>query len=263
MYGYPYNYGGFQPAYQTYAAPRLTTSASYAPAYSTTTIAGTTSFAQPAFSAQPSFVQTSTVQPVSRSVPLAASSSIVIPKPAAAPAATVIKAAPKSEEVKRAVSERAAAWTARSQWDFDELPHPEGFRFYYKCIIFTAAADGSLDPKEKEWILGYAEAMGAPADLIAELESINPAQLKVQNFGTEFEKFLQRSDRRSQAAKKGIIFDCIRAASADGNFAAQERSAVIELAGRFKLTEKDVKELEAIVAEEKALKIKKAKLVNN
>jgi len=127
----------------------------------------------------------------------------------------------------------------------------------------AASADSQLDPKEKEWILGYAESMGASNDLVRELDTIEPKQLKALDFGKDFEKFLQRDDLRSRAAKKGIIFDCIRAASADGIFHTDERKAVVDLALRFRLTEGDVQILEALVQEEKQLKAKKAQLVHH
>jgi len=165
-------------------------------------------------------------------------------------------------KIHREVSERAAAWTAKTQWDFDELPHPDGFRFYMSSVMFCAASDGVLDPKERNWVLGYAAALGAPTELIRDLERMSAQSLKVQNLGPDFEKFCQRTDKRSAAAKRGIIYDAIRAASADGVFAVDERKSVVDLAVKFGLSKEVVIELEALVAEEKKIKERKAGLVH-
>jgi len=174
----------------------------------------------------------------------------------------VVASKPANAKVQREVSERAAQWTAKTQWDFDELPHPDGFRFYMSSLMFCCAADGDLDPKEKAWVLGYAAALGAPMDLMKELETLNVENLKKQNLGDDFEKFCQRNDKRSTASKRGIIYDCIRAASADGTFSKEERKAVVNLAIKFGLTEDNVGELEKLHLQEKALKEEKAKLVH-
>jgi len=167
-----------------------------------------------------------------------------------------------TQKVQREVSERAAAWTAKNQWDFDELPHTDGFRFYMSSVMLCASSDGVLDPKEKAWVLGYAAALGSPADLMKELESMSVDSLKKQNLGEDFEKFCARSDKRSTASKRGIIYDAIRAASADGVFAIAERKSVVDLAIKFGLSESVVSELEGLVNDEKALKEKKANLVH-
>jgi len=182
-------------------------------------------------------------------------------QPAAAAQASGTKQA-SSQKVQREVSERAAQWTAKNQWDFDELPHTDGFRFYMSSVMYCASSDGVLDPKEKQWVLGYAAALGSPADLMKELENMSVESLKKQNLGEDFEKFCARNDKRSTASKRGIIYDAIRAASADGVFAREERKSVVDLAVKFGLSEDVVVGLEALVNEEKALKEKKAGLVH-
>jgi uncharacterized membrane protein YebE (DUF533 family) len=165
-------------------------------------------------------------------------------------------------KVQREVSERAAAWTAKNQWDFDELPHPDGFRFYMSSVMLCASSDGVLDPKEKEWVIGYAAALGSPADLLRDLEKMSVETLKRQNLGDDFEKFCQRTDKRSAAAKRGIVYDAIRASCADDDFHEKERQSVVDLAIKFGLTKEVVQELENLVKEERALKNKKAGLVH-
>jgi len=175
---------------------------------------------------------------------------------------TVAAAAPAAPKVQREVSERAAAWTAKNQWDFDELPHPDGFRFYMSSVMLCASSDGVLDPKEKAWVLGYAAALGSPADLMRELESMTVENLKRQNLGEDFEKFCARTDKRSTASKRGIIYDAIRAASADGVFHTDERQSVVNLALKFGLSKEVVAELEALHNEERALSKRKEALVH-
>jgi len=175
-------------------------------------------------------------------------------------------AAPPPMRVPREVSDRAAMWCAKNQWDFTELPHPEGFKFYMTSVLVCAAADGVLHENEKKWIVGYAASMGAPLELIHDLDSARTAQdvqrLKAKNLGEDFTRFCERTDSRSAAAKRGIVYDAIRAATADGDFALTERQAVLDLAARFGLAKETVAELEALNNKEKALQAEKASLIH-
>lgn len=174
--------------------------------------------------------------------------------------------APPPMRVPREVSDRAALWVAKNQWDFTELPHPEGFKFYMTSVLVCASADGVLHENEKSWIVGYAAAMGAPIELVRELESAKTAadveRLKARHLGEDFAKFCARTDSRSAASKRGIVYDAIRAASADNDFAVSERQSVVDLAVKLGLTKDDVTALEALNNKEKAVQAEKASLIH-
>jgi hypothetical protein len=173
---------------------------------------------------------------------------------------------PAPMRVPREVSDRAALWVAKNQWDFTELPHPEGFKFYMTSVLVCASADGVLHENEKSWIVGYAASMGAPIELVRELESAKTAadveRLKARHLGEDFAKFCARTDSRSAASKRGIVYDAIRAASADNDFAVSERQSVVDLAVKLGLTKDDVVALEALNNKEKAVQAEKASLIH-
>ncbi|CAF0792564.1 unnamed protein product [Didymodactylos carnosus] len=71
-----------------------------------------------------------------------------------------------------------------------------------------AAADGEYNEKEKEWILGYRAALGAPADLLAELQKYVPN-------AEDWHDLLNNKDVFVGQSRRALIYDSFHAASAD------------------------------------------------
>jgi Tellurite resistance protein TerB len=140
----------------------------------------------------------------------------------------------------------AARWLFNHDQHFKTLPPPNDFSVYAKALLCCANADHQLAPAEREWVLGYFACLGAPPEFIDQLRNY-PAEDDVLELIAKSPVVAEQGSRRS------LLFDAIRASSADGTFHEKERAAVERLAAKLGVSTDEVRALEqAYVDEERA-----------
>jgi len=137
-----------------------------------------------------------------------------------------------------------ARWLFNHDLGFSKMAPISAFETYAKAVLLCANGDGEITPPEREWVLGYFAGLGAPESVIEVLRDYPATEDVIQ---------LLESAPWGAAVKRNsrsVVFDSIRAASADGEFQPRERAAVERLAISIGLTSQDVEELEAAYKEE-------------
>jgi hypothetical protein len=146
----------------------------------------------------------------------------------------------------------AARWLFNHDLRFKKVPPMTTFDVYAKAVLCCANGDGKLTPPERDWVLGYFAGLGAPQAFID--------MLREYKGDDDVAKLVERAPEVN-ASRRSVVFDAIRAASADGEFNAQERAAVERLATKLGLTRDDVNAIEAAYLEEQRAFEKRLKAV--
>jgi uncharacterized tellurite resistance protein B-like protein len=133
-----------------------------------------------------------------------------------------------------------------------EMPR-EAFMSVAKAFKIVLAADGELHPKELAAFRDTCRTYGATDDVLGELEAFDPTGVSVeQAFG---------GMDLSRIPARGLLYDVIKAAQADGDYASAERAAV-ESAARLLGIDADVlAQLTALVEEENGLRDRRHQLL--
>jgi uncharacterized membrane protein YebE (DUF533 family) len=131
----------------------------------------------------------------------------------------------------------SASWVIRQEWNIDitKLGAPD-FESYGKALFICANGDGKITPPEREWILGYFAAAGYPDSIIEMLSTYD---------GSGNIDELVKSSVPTQQSIRTLVYDAIRACSADGEFNAGERAMVVRMAAQVGLGADDVAKLES------------------
>lgn len=149
--------------------------------------------------------------------------------------------------------ETGGLWLLREMWGFPAgVPEDERLD-YLKAIMVCARAKGELTPGEKEWVIGYGAACGAPQATVDALEAYNADE--------DIEAILQRNMPTAQTWGRVVLFDAIRAASADHDYDEGEMEAIRSLAQSLGVDEGVVADLEALSQDEAALRRRRIELV--
>jgi hypothetical protein len=122
-------------------------------------------------------------------------------------------------------SERGAAWLLKEMWDLGGRPPIEDYTAYMKSLLICANGEGTLSPAEREWVLGYCAALGAPPELMEELASY-PADEDVA-------EVIARGRLADSTGRATVVFDAIRACDADGDLVAGEMQQITTMATRL------------------------------
>jgi tellurite resistance protein len=142
----------------------------------------------------------------------------------------------------------AVAWYYKEHFGFRKAPplsDPEVVRNMARALVAVAGADDQLSAPERTWILGYLAAKGYPSEVLQE----------ASHEGGEASETVSELMELGILAQSGriLIYDAIRAASADG-YAPAERKAVHDIAAVLGIREQEVHAIEALVQDELALK---------
>lgn len=143
-------------------------------------------------------------------------------------------------------------WSFKDKANFNALPDEKTFESYMKAILVCANGDGTLAPEERDWAVGHAAAFGAPDWLVDELKTYKADE--------EIESLVSVTPE-TNASRRFLIYDAIRACSADGAYSDRERTLVIRMAAKLGLSEELVREIEGICLEEARLREKRLKVV--
>ena len=134
-----------------------------------------------------------------------------------------------------------------------EMPR-QAFMAVAKAFKVVLAADGELHPKELAAYRDTCRTYGATDDVLRELDAFDPTDVSVeQAFG---------GMALSQIPVRGLLYDVIKAAQADGDYASAERGAV-ETAARVLGVGPDVlAELTSLIDDENHLRDRRHRLLS-
>ena len=143
-------------------------------------------------------------------------------------------------------------WAFKQRTSFSTIPTTDDFDGYSKAILVCANGDGKLAPLERDWVLGYFAAFGAPDSVLEEIKSYKADE--------DIEKLITITPA-TNASRRFLVYDAIHACSADGQYSDPERAMVIRMAAKLGVPEDVVREIEEICIEEARLREKRLKLM--
>jgi hypothetical protein len=148
--------------------------------------------------------------------------------------------------------DRGHLWLFKDHTSFDTLPTADVFESYMKAILICANGDGKLTSEERDWVIGYMAAFGAPDSLLDEMRSYKA--------NDDIEAVISATPA-SDASRRFLVYDAIRACSADGAYSDPERATVIKMAAKLGISEDLVKQIEEVCLEQAKLRQKRLALM--
>jgi tellurite resistance protein len=146
----------------------------------------------------------------------------------------------------------SSRWFFRKEWSFKNLPPAEDYRTFGQALLVCVNGDGELMPAERDWVIGYLASKGATEQILAELTAYRATD--------DIASVVSRSDIVNRA-RRAVVFDAIRACSADGEFSPAERATVRKLAAALDVPDDVVEQLEAAHLDEVRATARRIKLV--
>jgi uncharacterized membrane protein YebE (DUF533 family) len=152
-----------------------------------------------------------------------------------------------------ATRELTAKWYYKDLWGWNLQAICEGpvRETFLKSLMVCAAGDGELSAAEREWVLGRAAVAGAPDELIESLSSYKANE--------DINGVVSRT-LATDKSKRATIYFAIKASSADQGYNEHERKKIRQVASSMGVPATEVAQLEILVAEEQALKLKRIAL---
>jgi len=143
-------------------------------------------------------------------------------------------------------------WLFKEKANVRTLPSEDTFEGYMKAVLVCANGDGKLAPEEREWAVGHAAAFGAADALVN--------ALKYYGADEDIEKIVSATPA-SSASRRFLVYDAIRACSADGQYNDLEKATVTRMAAKLGISEELVQQIEDVCLEEARLREKRLKLM--
>ncbi len=135
--------------------------------------------------------------------------------------------------------QRGAAWLIKELWGFGQVPPEDNALTFAKAILVCAYGDGGLAPEEHAWVIGYFAALGYSEAFLCELELYSPAA-DAQNFAALVGHLALTAQPDTRLS---LIYDGIRAASADRILDEGEVAAIKRLAALIGVSEETVNDI--------------------
>jgi tellurite resistance protein len=135
-----------------------------------------------------------------------------------------------------------------------DIPLGLDYDAYFKGMMVCAAGDGELSQQEKDWVIGYAHALGAPPSTMEELKQIDA------NDKFDIAELLKKSEAAHQS-RRFMVYYAIMACSSDGEYNESEKKAVMKLADTLGIKEDRVKQIENMVEEDRTLREKRLEIL--
>ena len=139
-------------------------------------------------------------------------------------------------------------WLFNEKCGFKDIPGFPAFDSYMKALLICANGDNELTQAERDWVVGMASAYEAPAQLIEELKSYKADE--------DIDAVISR-DAAANACRRYLVYDAIKACSADGEYSSGERKTVTKMAAKLGLDSEIVKQIEEICIEDTLLREKR------
>jgi len=143
-------------------------------------------------------------------------------------------------------------WLFKEKANFGKIPSIEAFTSYMKSVLICANGDGKLAPEERDWVVGQTSAFGAPDSLVEELKSYKADE--------DIEQVIALTPE-SNVSRRFLVYDAIKACSADGEYSDLERATVTKMAAKLGISQDVVKQIEEICIEEAKLREKRLELM--
>jgi len=147
--------------------------------------------------------------------------------------------------------EIAARWTFAELWNSDAAMDQSVLLDFFKALIVCCNADDNLTEAERTWCVGYAAAIGANEQTLAELQ----AYAGRDDLAVFFDRGLQWA-----TAPRTVIYESIRACASDSDYNQQERDTIARMAALLDVDADEVAQLEQLYADEQALRTRKLTL---
>lgn len=148
--------------------------------------------------------------------------------------------------------ERGYLWLIKDKTDIGSFPTADIFENYIKAVLICANGDGALAPAERDWAVSHFAALGAPDSLLDELKSYKADE--------DIEKIVAATPV-TDVSRCFLVYDAIRACSADGAYSDPERATVIRMAAKLGIDEDLVRQIEELCLEEARLREKRLTLL--
>jgi uncharacterized membrane protein YebE (DUF533 family) len=148
--------------------------------------------------------------------------------------------------------EIGSTWSMLELWDFTTDIAQGPLLEYFKALIVCCNGDGNLTDEEREWCVGYCAASGGNEQTLQALQ---------EYAGEEEITAVVGRGRPHAAAHRRLIYDAIRAASSDGDYAEGEQATVRKMAAEVGVTQAEVAQFEELYADEQRLKDRRISLV--
>jgi len=147
-----------------------------------------------------------------------------------------------------------SSWLFKEQWNFSEIPTEMVFSTYMKALLICANGDGILTDEERNWVIGYCAALGAPNSVIE--------QLKIYEANEDINEIISNCKIVNiEGSKRSLIYDAVRASTADGEYHPNEKAVVRKMAEKLGISEEVVNQIEEIYAEEVRIREKRINLI--
>ncbi len=148
--------------------------------------------------------------------------------------------------------EIASRWMYKENWNFAQIPPAGDFVAYGKALLSCASGDGKISQAERDWVIGYGAAYGAPSSVLELLHSYT---------GGEDVVAVLDAAPAVKMSKRNIILDAIRACAADGELHPGEMKAIRKMAHVVGVDDWATEQLLHLYLEEQALKAKRIALI--
>ena len=122
-------------------------------------------------------------------------------------------------------------------------PTPEQMEEYTQVLLHIAGADGEISPREWEFLVHHGRTIGASDAVIEKWRAMDYKSHKLEDLTKS--AFIK-------TRRKGLVYDAIRTASADG-YAAAEKAAVARVATLLGVEPMVLAAIEAFVEMEASL----------
>ncbi|MBA3452407.1 MAG: hypothetical protein H0T42_04840 [Deltaproteobacteria bacterium] len=144
----------------------------------------------------------------------------------------------------------------RTHFGFDSAPpktNPEVVNSMAKAVFSIINGDGKITPRERAWVKGYFATKGFGDEVVDSIDSMQPLPVD------EIVALMAESILRFGA--NVLLYDAIRAASADREYPAGEHTTVMQVAAALGVSTKTVAAIEKLVQEEQELLTRRVALL--
>jgi len=122
-----------------------------------------------------------------------------------------------------------------------------------EALVAVAAADGELSGPERDWVTGYFAVKGYGPKVFDAIQQAAPRPVE------ELVEMMQQGTLTF--AGRILLYDAIRACSADGDYHEGERAAIHALGKALGIADDVIAQIEGLVEEEEAQKAKRIALL--
>eukprot|EP01100_Stratorugosa_tubuloviscum_P006823 TRINITY_DN289_c0_g4_i2.p1 TRINITY_DN289_c0_g4~~TRINITY_DN289_c0_g4_i2.p1 ORF type:complete len:169 (+),score=44.38 TRINITY_DN289_c0_g4_i2:113-619(+) len=136
-----------------------------------------------------------------------------------------------------------AQWFAKWFYGMDGFPVRDHALELIKAVFIVAGGDGSISETERNFFLGYLDAVGLPDDL-HEFFKTYPGNERLEDILANSQSI------KDDSAKRSILYTAILVAGSDG-YAQGEHDQVVKFGAILGLSAEDVAQVEALAEAEK------------